>query len=995
VERARIQFLFGDADVDPSDAEGQSDLLDWDEENDEVGWDAGDEDEDDWLHALAGRLIVAQVAEDDPPEVWATVQRLLSGGLTRHQVFDQLRFALMGASGEAVREGGGDDSDGDDDPEGHDVAEGGGVFAPARYRELLAALPLPTATEVADAVVEVVAGFQGTSEDEVVRLAVRHLAWATGPDGGDDPARAAMAATLVEQLVDDLMDAGDFEYLPPNRLVHVERLTAGIVLTHRLTEAEAAVGVMSAGLDLAGFARREDLHLPGGADIDDFLLADGDREWQGPEGWLDAYRPGTLLTVRVAEDGTVGLAETPSEPGSDPALVARLRAVYDTEVAEPGLPVIAEALVLGLLVEDPDAFAEPRLPLATLCAAAGLEPRGGRVAHDESVWQAGYERALHWRVLDRLEGDAAEAALRILGRVGDDDPDAAALRDTLAGLAVPGVAEVVLEELIPARGVDDDADPDLIGAVRDAAAVWAERLLGTAISPAETALARWVAAVVAERRGEVLVADAHLTLATEADPSFGPALTRAAWYASDRGDAARAVRLWRRLEAPDPEDLDTVVPFTRPAGREPGRNEACWCGSGRKYKTCHLGQAQPAPLPDRVGWLCRKAVGYLKHAGPGATAAGVACALARAVDPDDPASIAEALDDPVVLDAVLTEGGWFEQFLADRGALLPDDEALLAASWTLCPRTVYEIAEVSAGVGLSVVDLRTGDRLEVRERTFSRQARPGTLVCARAVPDGETHQFIGAVFSVAPGREGDVLQLCDDADPEELCLWVRALHLPPTFVTREHEPIVACRAVLAVDNPAVAGKILGHHYEPEGDGWSEMFDLGDGERILRATLELDGDLLTVTTHSEARLDRVLSVLRAELPGATVVSDERRPLRPGEMPEAPSLLGGGEDGAGSAALDPDERASVVVQIQEQMERRWLDEPVPALGHLTPRQAAADPTRREQLIRLLASFPEPDAGSAAILLRPGRLRAALGLQGPSGRRSGFPRSWPDGT
>jgi hypothetical protein len=401
-------------------------------------------------------------------------------------------------------------------------------------------------------------------------------------------------------------------------------------------------------------------------------------------------------------------------------------------------------------------------------------------------------------------------------------------------------------------------------------------------------------------------------------------------------------------------------------------------GSGRKYKTCHLGQAQPAPLPDRVGWLCRKAVGYLKHAGPGATAAGVACAIARAVDPDDPASIAEAIDDPIVLDAVLNESGWFDQFLADRGALLPDDEALLAASWTLCPRTVYEIAGVSAGVGLNVVDLRTGDRLEVRERAFSRQARPGTLVCARAVPDGETHQFVGAVFPVAPGREGDVLQLCDDGDPEELCRWVRARHLPPALVTREHEPIVACRAVLAVDDPAVAGKALGHHYEPEGDGWVEMVDLADGGRILRATLELDDDRLTVATHSEARLDRVLSVLRAELPGVTVVSEERRPLRSGEMPEPPRLLGGGEEAGGwPPALDPDERASVVVQIQEQMERRWLDEPVPALGHLTPRQAAADPTRREQLVRLLASFPEPEAGSDAILLRPGRLRAALGL------------------
>ena len=37
-----------------------------------------------------------------------------------------------------------------------------------------------------------------------------------------------------------------------------------------------------------------------------------------------------------------------------------------------------------------------------------------------------------------------------------------------------------------------------------------------------------------------------------------------------------------------------------------GRNEPCWCGSGRKYKKCHLGREQ-LPLADRVGWLYTKA----------------------------------------------------------------------------------------------------------------------------------------------------------------------------------------------------------------------------------------------------------------------------------------------------------------------------------------------------------------------------------------------------
>jgi hypothetical protein len=31
--------------------------------------------------------------------------------------------------------------------------------------------------------------------------------------------------------------------------------------------------------------------------------------------------------------------------------------------------------------------------------------------------------------------------------------------------------------------------------------------------------------------------------------------------------------------------------------KEPGRNEPCWCGSGKKYKKCHLNRASEKDLP--------------------------------------------------------------------------------------------------------------------------------------------------------------------------------------------------------------------------------------------------------------------------------------------------------------------------------------------------------------------------------------------------------------
>ena len=58
-----------------------------------------------------------------------------------------------------------------------------------------------------------------------------------------------------------------------------------------------------------------------------------------------------------------------------------------------------------------------------------------------------------------------------------------------------------------------------------------------------------------------------------------------------------------------------------------------------------------------------------------------------------------------------------------------------------------------------------------------------------------------------------------------------------------------------------------------------------------------------------------------------------------------------------------------------EARWVDEPVPALGGLTPRQAAVDPIGHHELERLLASFDDAPHGTG--VFDPDRLRKLLDL------------------
>jgi hypothetical protein len=52
--------------------------------------------------------------------------------------------------------------------------------------------------------------------------------------------------------------------------------------------------------------------------------------------------------------------------------------------------------------------------------------------------------------------------------------------------------------------------------------------------------------------------------------------------------------------------------------------------------------------------------------------------------------------------------------------------------------------------------------------------------------------------------------------------------------------------------------------------------------------------------------------------------------------------------------PPELAAFIAEHMAKLEDEWLDEQIPALQGLTPHQAAADPTRREDLIALLNSF-----------------------------------------
>lgn len=837
-------------------------------------------------------------------------------------------------------------------------------------------------------------------------------------------------------------DHEPFMPLADGRWVWLPGLLEGRVFTHRLAEVEAAHDIIT-GLDcdlapLAMLAEFETYQrLSDGSPITEVSPFDDAQGEVGdsdvltersvpttafdddtellvlPAGRLAALGVGVgdLVGLRVGEHG-FELVAVP-EPGPCD-VAAMLAGLLD---AHPDRPEMLDVAVWMLCADDDSLFRQAALPLAELLSASGLAREGDWVAgsgFDFAAWRLAVriETITERYQLDDDEALAVLATVRLYAQTRDVVEAVMAAHDSgeeddehePAGIGLPPRPAL---DVAPVEVQEPDHDRKTVGAVLEllaepavAVAVLAEidfghdrhsdSALGVFAESAEPLAPRvarpalrWLRAIAHERLGDVEEAEACLLAAESLDPDWPVTLLDLARYASDRGDAERGLSLLRRAGAAADHQLVTQLEYFRPVARpDLGRNDPCWCGSGRKYKKCHLNHEQ-LPLEDRAAWLYQKAGATLLHAGSYGPFSSLlmeaGAARARSWDTE---AIVRGLDDGLALDAVLFEGGAFADFLGTRGSLLPDDERLLGEQWLLVQRSIHEVLAVSRGQGFTVRDVRTGDIHEVRERAGSTQVKVGQLYCARVVPAGDTMQIFGGIEPVSLGERDTLIALLDDDHPNpiELVAALSRRFAPPVLQNTEGESLMMCDATLRVNDPVTLAKALDDAYDRDDEQtdatlvWYEHA-ITHGMQRIRAHLELDGDQLHVHANSAARFERVLATVRTLDPSVTVLDETREPA--GDM-RAIQQLAARTPATPAQALDPatdPEIAAALDEMVREYETTWLDEPIPALANHTPRQCADDPTRRPDLIRLLDSFPQdsdrPGAMSAT------RLRAALGL------------------
>jgi hypothetical protein len=491
---------------------------------------------------------------------------------------------------------------------------------------------------------------------------------------------------------------------------------------------------------------------------------------------------------------------------------------------------------------------------------------------------------------------------------------------------------------------------------------------------------RFVLGACAEARDDVVAAERLYRSALDADPDHPLALVEVAPHETDRGDYAAALVHLRVARVPaDDSERAWLEGLVTPAVPKVGRNEPCPCGSGRKYKACHLDSpgevgsvdAAKALLHKLDAWLSRpnmQRIGeeVLRESEP--QAPGTGAHVPAAADADKPI-------DPILKDIVLFDRGGLRQFLDVRGALLPGAERALGRTWLLSRRSLHEVQAVRPGTSVTLRDLRSdGGSVEVADRSISGQVQPLDLLCLRLLPDSTGGVVASDGILVPRPQRRHILDLLDSGDGLALLRWIVTPAPLPRLTNTEGELLQLITVAYRVPDLAAAAVALGRKLRDDGDGRFVEMIVRHGQEWIRGSIRLDGDRATIDANSGKRAARLERTLLRAAPGARLILREERGID--EALEEQRAKGPAE-----VPIDVEahpELAQAMDEFIHRAEVSWVDEPIPALGGLTPREAAADRAARPELEALLddMAWQQRRAGGGR-LMDPSRVRALLGI------------------
>lgn len=748
----------------------------------------------------------------------------------------------------------------------------------------------------------------------------------------------------------------------------------GTHFTHRLTASEKERQMVDIVPDLDALdLNLDDLLLANGGElevvfkeIDEIEGASNYGSFTGPSGWLDPYSPGDLITFH-REGGRLSVSRVEAVSQGEKEQQALL-GVF-SKLYSPGKGVEPMEIVLDALCEDPTLFRVPVLPVGELAGKCSLELRGGWLGPAGEVWEA---PGKVW---------AAEKRNSIAERLGFDTCCKKELETALTGWSAWTLGtNNELNERAVAKALTH-------GSVAAGFAAWVFQygsLSQESVEEFMTSLTKlpgplggpafYVRALNRARIGSAILAEEDLRAALRRNPDYELAKVELANYYADRGDVDSYVS---RLRQCLPENVKPQLDFITdllPKHPPTGRNDPCPCGSGRKYKACCLHSPKLSSQDERT-WLMYKLIRWTLRPESLEEIYGLFNFFAQETGSRPPEDLTG-----FIVDVATFEGGAIDDYLELRGELLSPADRSLVEAYAASRRSLFEVVEVNQGTSLTLLDLITGETSFVIEHLASLDRRAGDYLLARLVDTVDGKLLIGNILTISMHQRDSILHvLLDDPEPLDLLAWLASTMQPMPLVNFDGDDLAFCRARIQVSEPDRLQSILDSSFEDHEDGqWAEVSDTEKGDPVIKARLHLENQYLVVETNSKQRLDQVLSKLKDLLGSIEIVEESEESLD-----EVRARLGDSAvDEPFEIEVTEEEQAALQAHV-EKLEDRWLDESIPALGGLTPKQALGDPTRRDDLIRLLNEFERNEVifkatqGREAAGFKSARIRKKLGL------------------
>ena len=455
-----------------------------------------------------------------------------------------------------------------------------------------------------------------------------------------------------------------------------------------------------------------------------------------------------------------------------------------------------------------------------------------------------------------------------------------------------------------------------------------------------------------------------------------------------------------RLTAPYDAHGDFDLHAESPAGaistsavgaNKVGRNEPCPCGSGKKYKKCCLAGEQVERVEGRrhlanheldnrlVESIHRYAMGRFGEAWRSAVT-----------------DIGEMLgEEPAALQLLLPWTAYTLEMdgrpvpawlVEERGRHLAPAERVWLEVQRDAWLSVWEVIECEPGVGVVVRDLLSGETRRVTEVSGSRSMVRRDAVLGRVVVQGDVSVFCGmfprvlppdaaaAVVArarrrlrskgtVAPSRLrnaalgraligwwAETVRECEakaarppklhNTDGDELLLTTDHFAFNPGLRGRMEAALRTIEGVVPPDDGDPGG---GYDFARPGNA---MHAHWDNTIVGRASVADDG--LRVETNSIARADRLRGLIE-EACGGLLRHRAREHADPlSKTSRRSSVVARENEPPGPEAVQ------ALLQFKQAHYRSWLDEPVPALGGKTPRQATRTERGRAEVDLLLRTM-----------------------------------------